>query len=170
MKGPVLKISLIFWIAIFLLNPTYADVGQTFDLKEKREVLIIGKSDTNLVKVNALDKAIFKSYDETISRLSNSEKSLEQKHRFLVSITSLSISLFVLAFYLLFVLNERLNWYSGKQNSLKTTLKELVLSLLFRVFPSQKSLLQGRGIHLIVFLCLIGMFFSMMGYLLNLIR
>ena len=170
MKEQFLKISLIFWVASFLLNPSYADVGKTFDLKAKRDLIFSENSDTNLVKVNALDKAIFKSYDETISRLSNSEKSLEQKHRFLVSITSLSISLFVLAFYLLFVLNERLNSYSGKQNSLQTTLKELVLSLLFRVFPSQKSLLQGRGIHLIVFLCLIGMFFSMIGYLLNLIR
>ena len=163
------KILILFLLSLGLLHPVCADVGQTFDLKEQRKAIMEGKKDSVLLRLNKVDQSIFQSYDETVKRLSESENKLEQGQRFLVLFTSLSLVLLALTAYLFFVLNEKLNQATGRQTSFGTTLSELSLSLLFQILPSKESLQKGRGVHLIIFFCLVGMLVSMVGYLLNLI-
>jgi hypothetical protein len=169
MRNTYSKILIVFFLSFGLANPVGADVGQTFDLKEQRKAIVEGKKDSAFLSLNKVDQSIFQSYDETVKRLSDSENRLEQGQRFLVLFASLALVLLVLTAYLLFVLNERLNQVTGSQASLGTTLAELSLSLLFQILPSKESLQKGRGVHLIIFFCLIGMLVSMVGYLLNLI-
>ena len=149
--------------------PVYADVGQTFDLKEKRKSIVEGTKDSVLLSLNKVDQTIFQSYDETVNRLSNTENKRSQSQRVLALLASLALVLLVFTAYLLFVLNEKLNQATGRQISLGTTISELSLSLLFQVLPSKESLQKGRGVNLIIFFCLVGMLVSMLGYLLNLI-
>jgi hypothetical protein len=151
-------------------NRLRADIGQTFDLKEKRvQQLITGAKDStfpqNLIKT---DNAMINSYEETITRIEQNEKELESRQDFLVLVCILVFCCFCIGMYMVWVLNQQLNEASCQQKSLSKTISEIFLAMLFLSLPSKEILVKTKGIHFLIFICLIGMLISMAGYLIKL--
>ncbi len=168
MKYPnsiVCSLALLF--SLWTYSPAKADIGQTFDLKAKREMQLKTAQNDSLFPNNIFttDSVIFNSYDETINRIEEGEKLLENRLTALVMACGLALLLLGLCVYTLYVLNSRINEISGEDKSLQKTISEIFTSILFLSLPSKQVIEKTRGIHFIIFICLIGMLVSMIGYL-----
>ena len=146
-----------------------ADVGQTYDLKIKRENLLRSGQDSLGIKLEKLDNELIVSYEETIRRIEENEKALENNQSKLVLLGLSGLFFSMLLLFTVWILNERLNTLSGKSQKLTYTLREVLVSLLYQGLPSKDSLAHSRGVHFIIFVCMIGMLVSMVGYLVKLI-
>lgn len=169
----MMRVYLFFFLVITNLFANLleakADVGQTYDLKIKRENLLRTRQDSMGVKLEKLDNELISSYEETIQRIEENEKALENNQSKLVLLGLSGLFFSMILLFVVWVMNERLNTLSGRSQKLSSTLAEVILSLLYLGLPSKESLAQSRGVHFIIFICMIGMLISMLGYLVKLL-
>ncbi len=138
------KLVLVAFLLFLVVYTTIkADVGETYDLKNKREELLQKitsdslnekKSDKDWVQTISnyktaidIDNQIFSSYQSTVYRTVNDEYEQKLSNRVIVNIAFILAVALVLAMLMVYRQNKLLRTYTGNDYTLISVIKEMAV-------------------------------------------
>lgn len=162
-----------------------ADIGETFELMKKREQVVkenekllgarnidslAGKENSryveNLQIIRLLDEDIFKSQKETINRLSSATGNNQYVNKSIALFSFLLAIMLTVGFYLLYLMNDKLNRFTNEERTFASRVRELFTILLSNLQPSRIGK-KEVAVHSLIILGMLFMFISFFGYLLK---
>lgn len=172
-------------LLVFCALSSFADIGETFDMLNKREQIVkenarllngrnidsLSKSENsryieNLHIIQLLDEEIFKSQQSTINRLSNTSGSDRYVNKSVALMSFFLAAILAISIYMLYLLNARLNRFAAEKKTFYARMQELFSVLLINFQPSGENKKEVAVNGLIV-LGLVFMFVSFLGFLLK---
>lgn len=174
-----------FFVLLFCFTSAQADIGETFDMKNKREQLVNENEKLlngrhidslsaeenssyveNLHIIKLIDEDIFKSQETTIKRLSGTSGNDQYVNKSVALLSFLLAIAVALSFYMLFLMNNRLNKLTNEQTTFSARVKELFAVVLVNFQGSQNSK-KEVAVNRLIILGMLFMFISFLGYLLQ---
>lgn len=177
-------------IIFFLLNcfaAAHADIGETYDMLNKREQLIKENESLlngrnidslnatensryveNLHIIKIMDEAIFKSQKETVDRLSSTSGSQQYINKSIALFCFLLAVLLALSLYMIYLLNNKLNRISNEEITFSGRVKEFFSVLLINFQPANVGS-KEVAVNRLIILGMVFMFISFLGYLLKIL-
>lgn len=176
-------------VALLLLMGCFtaaqADIGETYDLLNKREQLLkenerllngrnIDSLTTtensryieNLHIIRLLDEDIFKSQKETVDRVSGTSGYEQYVNKSIALFCFLLAVLLALSLYMIYLLNKKLNKFTGEDIMFSGRVKEFFSALLLNFQPAQVDK-KEVAVNRLIILGMVFMFISFLGYLLK---
>ncbi len=174
-----------FLFLIICFHSANADIGETFDLQNKREQLIkenerllnernidsLSTSENsryveNLHIIRLLDEDIFKSQKQTIDRLSGNSGSEQYVNKSIALLSFLLALMLAVSLYMIFLLNNKLNRFTGEEKTFAARFRELFDVLLANFQPAQDGNKQV-AVNRLIIVGMLFMFISFLGFLLK---
>ncbi len=174
-----------FLILITCYSSAQADIGETFDMLNKREQLVhenerllngrnIDSLNTtensryieNLHIIRLIDEDIFRSQKETVSRLSGSSGSQEYINKSIALFCFFLAVMLALSLYMLYLLNKKLNKLTGEEKPFSARASELFTVMMVN-FQPVKTGNKEVAVNRLIILGMVFMFISFIGYLLK---
>lgn len=180
----------LFTVALFGIGfNSFADIGETYQLKEKRKQLVqrlaeieapdttkdnkgvgivldkLGESWEIRRKIIELDEKIFASYDETVSRISAQKSQRATNDRMLVALSIVTVVIAILLGILLFMARGRV--MQNGESGLGAMYKALTSDLIKKTSPEKSGQPALLRVNLVVVIGLVVMSFSILSYLLG---
>lgn len=187
-RGLFIKMSFRFiFILILILSfaSAHADIGETYDMLNKREQLIkenerilngknidsLSVSENsryieNLHIISLIDQDIFKSQKETINRLSSASGSQQYINKYIALLCFLLAVASVILLYMFYLLNTKFNRLTNEDIAFSGRVKEFFSVLLSNFQPTQVGN-KGLAVNRLIILGMVFMFISFLGYLLK---
>lgn len=176
-------VAFIFLFSCF--TPAHADIGETYDMLNKREQLLKENerllNGRNIDSLNAaensryienlhiirlMDEDIFKSQKETIDRLSGTSGYEQYVNKSIALFCFLLAVLLALSLYMIYLMNNKLNRFAGEETSLSARASELFSVILLNFQPA-KAGSKDVAVNRLIILGMVFMFISFLGYLLK---
>jgi hypothetical protein len=175
----------VYTILLFLVCASFklavADIGETFTLKMERQELVqrveLLSADTTASakslqeiatiqkRILALDKQIFKSYDETMERMAL-QKIQQDKNSQLSVYLALGTSTIAILFAILMLL-IRSRLHSDNNAGLMDTLRLLIIDFMSKVSAEKASAQKMLRVNIVVVIGLIMMSVSVVAFLIS---
>lgn len=174
----IAKLLLSFILTIGLATMAVADIGETFDLKQKRAQLqseleeLRGDSTsslTRIVKVSdqliLLDYQIFESYSETVDRLSNNQLKSTAQDRGLIWLALITTLISIFFAFLLAMARGRVIDKGGF--GLMDVYKQLLQDFFQKVSPEKAGSQRMLRINVVIIIGMVCMSISILGFLIS---
>jgi hypothetical protein len=168
------------WFAV-----AHADVGETYDMLNKRELLIKENEQLlngrnidslnaeenslyieNLHIISIIDEAIFKSQKETVDRLSSTSGYEQYVNKSIALLCFFLAVLLSLALYMIYLMHTKENKLANEKISFSARVSELFSVILLNFQPAKTGRKEVVVNRLIIF-GMVFMFISFIGYLLK---
>ncbi len=176
---------ILFVVLFTCFNTANADIGETFDLQNKREQLINENEKLlnnrnidsltaaensryieNLHIIKLLDEDIFKSQKTTIDRLSGTSGNDQYINKSIALFGFVLAVLLTLSLYMLYLLNSKLNGFAAEEKTFSARMSELFSIMVANFQPSQNGK-KEVAVNRLIILGMLFMFISFLGYLLK---
>lgn len=166
-------------------TPAHADIGETYDMLNKREQLLkenerllngrnidsLSATENsryieNLHIISLMDEDIFKSQKETVNRLSGNSGTQQYVNKSIAFFCFLLAVVLAFCLYVIFLMNNKLNKLTGEDKPLSARASE-VFSVLMVNFQPAKTGNKEVAVNRLIILGMVFMFISFLGYLLK---
>jgi hypothetical protein len=174
-----------FVVLVFCFTAAQADIGETYDMLNKREQLIKENerllNGRNIDSLNAtensryienlhiirlMDEDIFKSQKETVNRLSGTSGTQQYMNKSIALFCFILGVLLAFSLYMLYLLNTKLNKLTGEEKPFSARARELFGVMMVNFQPA-KTGNKEVAVNRLIILGMLFMFISFIGYLLK---
>jgi hypothetical protein len=174
----IAKLLLSLILSIGLATMAVADIGETFDLKQKRDQLqseleelrsdstaSIGQMVNVSDRIILLDQRIFESYSETVDRLSNNQLKTTAQDRGLIWLALIATLISIFFAILLAMARGRVIDKGGF--GLFDVYKQLSLDFFQKVSPEKAGSQRMLRINVVIVVGMVCMSISILGFLIS---